>query len=131
MNKINLLILTLLVFACEGFNDPDSPYLEQYVIFANISANKPMIDDTVFVSRTASLDESIDAEELWVSDAKITIADGEKDLFATAYPVKARPGRYQTDTTFIYYPGTTYTLTVEVGGQILTCLLYTSPSPRD
>ena len=120
MNKINLLILTLLVFACEGFNDPDSPYLEQYVIFANISANKPMIDDTVFVSRTASLDESIDAEELWVSDAKITIADGEKDLFATAYPVKARPGRYQTDTTFIYYPGTTYTLTVEVGGQILT-----------
>ena len=120
MNKINLLILTLLVFACEGFNDPDSPYIEKYVVFANISANKAMVDDTVFVSRTASLDESIDAEELWVSDAKITIADGEKDLFATAYPVKGRPGRYQTDSTFIYYPGITYFLTVEVGGQILT-----------
>ena len=119
MNKINLLILTLLVFACEGFNDPDSPYIEKYVIFSNISANKPMIDDTVFVSRTASLDESIDAEELWVSDAKITIAGGGKDLFATAYPVKGRPGRYQTDSTFIYYPGITYFLTVEVGGQIL------------
>ena len=56
MNKINILIFALLVFACEGFNDPDSPYIEQYVVFANISANKPMIDDTVFVSRTASLD---------------------------------------------------------------------------
>ena len=119
MNKINILIFALLVFACEGFNDPDSPYIEQYVVFANISANKPMIEDTVFVSRTASLDESIDAEELWVSDAKITIT-GENDLFTTAYPVKGRPGRYQTDTTFIYYPGTTYTLTVEVGDQTLT-----------
>ena len=83
MNKINILIFALLVFACEGFNDPDSPYIEQYVVFANISANKPMIEDTVFVSRTASLDESIDAEELWVSDAKITIA-GENDLLSTA-----------------------------------------------
>jgi len=106
MNKISLLIFSLLVFACKGFNDPDSPYKEEYVVFANISANKPMIDDTVFVSRTASLNESIDAEELWVSDAKVTLTGGN-DLYATAYPVKGRPGRYQTDTTFIYYPGTT------------------------
>ena len=119
MNKINLLIFSLLVFACEGFNDPDSPYKEEYVVFANISANKPMIDDTVFVSRTASLNESIDAKELWVSDAKVTLTGGN-DLYATAYPVKGRPGRYQTDTTFIYYPGTTYTLTVVVGNQTLT-----------
>jgi len=119
MNKISLLIFSLLVFACKGFNDPDSPYKEEYVVFANISANKPMIDDTVFVSRTASLNESIDAEELWVSDAKVTLTGGN-DLYATAYPVKGRPGRYQTDTTFIYYPGTTYTLTVVVGDQTLT-----------
>ena len=119
MNKINLLIFSLLVFACKGFNDPDSPYKEEYVVFANISANKPMIDDTVFVSRTASLNESIDAKELWVSDAKVTLTGGN-DLYATAYPVKGRPGRYQTDTTFIYYPGTTYTLTVVVGDQTLT-----------
>ena len=119
MNKINILIFALLALACEGFNDPDSPYIEKYVVFANISANKAMVNDTVFVSRTASLEEAIDAEKLWVSDAKITIT-GDDDLFATAYPVKARPGRYQTDTTFIYYPGITYTLTVEVGGQILT-----------
>ncbi len=119
MNKISLLVFSLLVFACKGFNDPDSPYKEEYVVFANISANKPMIDDTVFVSRTASLNESIDAKELWVSDAKVTLTGGN-DLYATAYPVKGRPGRYQTDTTFIYYPGTTYTLTVVVGNQTLT-----------
>jgi hypothetical protein len=118
MKNIYLLIFVLLVIACEGFNDPESPYVQEYVIFANISANKPMIDDTVFVSRTASLDESIDAEELWVSDAKIILTGGR--LYATAYPVKGRPGRYQTDNTFIYYPGITYTLTVEVGGRTLT-----------
>ena len=29
-----------------------------------------MIDDTIFVSRSASLDEKIDADELWISDAR-------------------------------------------------------------
>ena len=35
---------------CDGFNDPESPYIEKYVVFANLSGNKAMINDTVFVS---------------------------------------------------------------------------------
>ena len=59
-----LLFLTIIFVAltsCEDFNDPESPYSEQYVIFGNISGNMPMIDDTIFVSRSASLDEKVDA----------------------------------------------------------------------
>ena len=127
---------------CDGFNDAESPYIEKYVVFANLSGNQAMINDTVFVSRSASLDETIDAEKLWVDDAKVTISGDMIDV--QAYPVSGRPGRYQTDKSIIYLPGKTYKLTVEVGGQVLssettipkslnidTCLLYTSPSPRD
>ena len=48
--------------SCDTFNDPESPYEEKIVIFGNISGDLPMIDDTIFVSRSASLDEKIDAE---------------------------------------------------------------------
>ena len=70
-------LLALVIFigfiSCDTFNDPESPYEEKIVIFGNISGDLPMIDDTIFVSRSASLDEKIDAEALWISDAKVTI----------------------------------------------------------
>ena len=58
----------MLFGACDNFNDPESPYLEKYVVFGNISGNMPMIDDTIYVSRSASLDEKIDADQLWIKE---------------------------------------------------------------
>ena len=69
-----LLFFYVGLISCDNFNDPESPYEEKYVIFGNISGNMAMIDDTIFVSRSASLDEQIDAEELWISDAEVTLA---------------------------------------------------------
>ena len=34
-----------------------------------------MIADTIFVSRSASIEEGTDAEDLWVSNADITISN--------------------------------------------------------
>ena len=118
MNKVYIFSLFLIIMGCDGFNDPESPYIEKYVVFANLSGNKAMINDTVFVSRSASLDENIDAEKLWVEDAKVTISGDMIDV--QAYPVSGRPGRYQTDKSIIYLPGKTYKLAVEVGGQVLS-----------
>ena len=74
MKKVYIFSLFLLIMGCDGFNDAESPYIEKYVVFANLSGNQAMINDTVFVSRSASLDETIDAEKLWVDDAKVTIS---------------------------------------------------------
>ena len=104
--------------SCDTFNDPESPYEEKIVIFGNISGDLPMIDDTIFVSRSASLDEKIDAEALWISDAKVTISGNGSDYEAS--PVPNRPGRYQTHKSAIFTAGESYTLRVETGGQTLT-----------
>ena len=76
----HLFILVFISFsACDDFNDPESPYIEQYVVFGNISGNMSMIDDTIFVSRSASLDEKVEANQLWVSDAEITIFEEKSE----------------------------------------------------
>ena len=115
-------LLALVIFigfiSCDTFNDPESPYEEKIVIFGNISGDLPMIDDTIFVSRSASLDEKIDAEALWISDAKVTISGNGSDYEAS--PVPNRPGRYQTHKSAIFTAGESYTLRVETGGQTLT-----------
>ena len=59
MKKVYIFSLFLLIMGCDGFNDAESPYIEKYVVFANLSGNQAMINDTVFVSRSASLDETI------------------------------------------------------------------------
>ena len=80
------------MLSCENFNDPETPYEEQYVVFANISGNLPMIADTIFVSRSASIEEGTDAEDLWVSNADITISN--ENMEAKALPLIGKPGRY-------------------------------------
>ena len=85
INLYFLFILFTLFGACDNFNDPESPYLEKYVVFGNISGNMPMIDDTIYVSRSASLDEIIDADQLWINDAIVTISgDGNDCLLYTS-----------------------------------------------
>ena len=53
MKKVYIFSLFLLIMGCDGFNDAESPYIEKYVVFANLSGNQAMINDTVFVSRSA------------------------------------------------------------------------------
>ena len=113
-----LLFFYVGLISCDNFNDPESPYEEKYVIFGNISGNMAMIDDTIFVSRSASLDEKIDADELWISDAEVTISGNGLNYVAS--PIPDTPGRYQTQRSVIFKSGETYTLTVKTGGQILS-----------
>ncbi len=114
-----LFILVFIAFsACDDFNDPESPYIEQYVVFGNISGNMSMIDDTIFVSRSASLDEKVEANQLWISDADITIS-GDGNSY-TAFPVLGQPGRYQTEQSVVFKAGQNYKLSVLVNGKTLT-----------
>ena len=115
---LSFFLVFIAIFACDDFNGPESPYVEQYVIFGNISGNMPMIDDTIFVSRSASLDEKVEANQLWVSDAEITIS-GEGNTY-NASPILDRPGRYQTDPSVVFKAGQTYKLSVNVNGKTLT-----------
>ena len=108
----------MLFGACDNFNDPESPYLEKYVVFGNISGNMPMIDDTIYVSRSASLDEIIDADQLWINDAIVTISGDGNEYQASLVP--GHSGRYQTDPSVIFKTGIKYKLSVSVNGKVLT-----------
>ena len=112
-----LIVISLLIFIGCDIQDVDSPYIERITVFANIQANLPMLD-TLFVSRTASIDEKIDSEQLWISNAIVKISDGKQ--IETAFPITGRPGRYLTRKDYFYRPGTKYNLTVEIDGKTLT-----------
>ena len=60
--------ISMLIFLGCNIQDGDEPYEKKFVVFGDIQANLPMVD-TLFVSRTASLDEEIDADELWIANA--------------------------------------------------------------
>jgi len=117
MQKFIIFIFLFIFFSCDGFNDLESPYKEQYVVFGNISGKLPMIADTIFVSRSASIEEKIDSKDLWVSNADIIISS--ETMEAKALPVDGRPGRYQTSLSVIFEPGTTYEITVKIGNTTL------------
>ena len=112
-----LIVISGLIFIGCDIQDVDSPYIERITVFANIQANLPMLD-TLFVSRTASIDEKIDSEQLWISNAIVKISDGKQ--IETAFPVTGRPGRYLTRKDYFYKSGTKYNLTVEIDGKTLT-----------
>jgi len=118
MKIFSIIIISVLLLSCENFNDPETPYEEQYVVFANISGNLPMIADTIFVSRSASIEEGTDAEDLWVSNADITISN--ENMEAKALPLIGKPGRYQTDLSVVFQAGSSYQLTVKIGNTVLT-----------
>ena len=118
MNTLKKLsVISMLILLGCNIQDGDEPYEKKFVVFGNIQANLPMVD-TLFVSRTASLDEEIDADELWIANANVKISS--KDGNEIAYPVTGKPGRYLTRKDYVYRPGTKYNLTVEVDGKTLT-----------
>ena len=65
------------------FDDDTISYEEKLVVFASIDAGFPVFD-TVFVSRTADISESVDATDLYIEDASvklINMSDGSELKF--------------------------------------------------
>ncbi len=112
-----LSVICMVIFLGCNIQDVDEPYEKKIVVFGNIQANLPMVD-TLFVSQTASVDEEVDADELWITNANVKISS--EDGTEIAQPVTGMPGRYLTRKDYIYRPGTKYNLTVEVDGKTLT-----------
>tara|TARA_B100001250_G_scaffold192179_1_gene165216 strand:+ start:526 stop:1740 length:1215 start_codon:yes stop_codon:yes gene_type:complete len=86
VNKIKLVIqffsLLLIMQSC-SFDDNTINYEEKLVVFASINAGFPVYD-TVFVSRTAEVNESVDSEDLYIENASvklINISDGSELKF--------------------------------------------------
>ena len=76
---IQILSLLFIIQSC-SFDDDTINYEEQLVVFASINAGFPVYD-TVFVSRTAEVNESVDSEDLYIENANvelINIADGSR-----------------------------------------------------
>ena len=125
-NKIKLLIqilsLSLLMQSC-SFDDNTINYEEKLVVFASINAGFPVYD-TVFVSRTADVSESVDSEDLYIDNANvnlINISDGSELKFYSLgngryYPIDI--SMQNVDSIFSYWldyiisSGTTYRLVV-------------------
>jgi len=105
-----LILGSLLSFSCE-LSVEESIYEERLVVFGNLIANLPLVD-TLFVSLSYEIEEAHELEGKWISDAEVTLSDGET-LFSLS-PVSGKPGRY-LDLTFSHLirPKTTYELNVE------------------
>ena len=65
-------ICLIMFFTSCDFNDNLIEYDEKLVVFASINAGFP-VADTVFVSRTAAVSESVDAQDLYVDDAEVKL----------------------------------------------------------
>jgi hypothetical protein len=76
MNKhiLYITIFSTIFFQACDFKDQKLEYEETLVIFANITANFP-VTDTVLVSRTASIDEDVLSDNLWVENAEVVLID--------------------------------------------------------
>ena len=106
-----------------SFDDNTINYEEQLVVFASINAGFPVYD-TVFVSRTADVSESVDSEDLYIDNANvnlINISDGSELKFYSLgngryYPLDI--SMQNVDSIFSYWldyiisSGTTYRLVV-------------------
>ena len=128
-NKIKLIIHIFFVsifFQSCSFDDNNIEYEEQLVVFASINAGFPVFD-TVFVSRTAGLEESVDAANLYIEDADVKLINmsdsTELNFYSIGkgryYPVDISMqnvdsiSRYWLD--YIIKSGTSYRLVVSSG----------------
>ena len=119
---LNLMIFSSVLFHSCDFNDHIIEYEQNLVVFASIEANFP-VKDTVLVSRSASIDEDVFANDLWVNDAMVVLIDDSPGI--TLPFINVGPGKYfpVTDTSsiqdlnayinYIIRPGATYSLVVK------------------
>ncbi len=97
MKKI-LIIFTFLFFSCSMNND-QAAYEEKLVLWANIRSDFPLID-TVYVAKSASLNERVSSKDLWVNEAQVYIIGDTINLILM--PVIDLPGRYFTNSNYKY-----------------------------
>ena len=64
-------IIAMFITSC-SFDDNLVEYEERLVVFASINAGFP-VSDTVYVSRTAGVSESTDAQDLYIDDANVKL----------------------------------------------------------
>ena len=129
-NKIKLIIQIFSVaifFQSCSFDDNNIEYEEQLVVFASINAGFPVFD-TVYVSRTAGVDETVDASNLYIEDADvklINVSDSSELIFYSVgngryYPIDLTMqnidsvSRYWLE--YVISSGTTYRLVVSHEG---------------
>ena len=108
--KRSLIITIIFGFIfVQGCMDKDDTYdYEQKLsVWAHLQSSMPL-SDTVFVSRTASIDEETPADSLWISNATVKINGDTLDMLLD--PVAGKPGRYFTESSYIFLPGVEYTV---------------------
>ena len=126
LNKIKLSVqiftLSFLIQSC-SFDDDTISYEEKLVVFASIDAGFPVFD-TVFVSRTADVSESVDATDLYIEDASVKLvnmSDGSELKFYSVgngryYPIDLSMQNIDSISIhwlgYIISSGTTYRLVV-------------------
>ena len=129
----NLIFSILILFtipSCD-FNDQSLEYEDYLVVFGSIVANLP-VSDTVSVSRSASILEDIQAQDLWIDDASVyLIDDSTKDTLhffnfgnGKYFPLPTEPSLENIENylNYIIQPGQTYHLVVnhDMGSVIAT-----------
>ena len=130
ISKIKIVVNTffiLVLFQSCSFDDATIQYEEQLVVFASINAGFPVFD-TVFVSRTAGVDENVDASNLYIENADvklINVSDSSELNFYSVgngryYPIDLTMqnidsvSRYWLE--YVITSGTTYRLVVSHEG---------------
>ena len=128
---LHLIILFNIIFYSCDFNDQSLEYEEKLVVFGSIVANLP-VSDTVSVSRSASLLEDIQAQDLWINDASVfMINDSTKDTLpffnvggGKYFPLQAEssPESIENYLGYVIQPGQAYHLVVnhDMGSVIAT-----------
>ena len=106
-----LFIISFLILSCT-INDDQVEYEEQLVLWANLRANFPLID-TVFVARSANLNENVSSKQLWIDEAQVYIIGDTINLLLN--PVLNSPGRYFTNSNYIFQGGGTYEVRAILG----------------
>ena len=114
-------ILTIFVFQSCDFNETELNYNEQLVVFASITAGLPILD-TVLVSRTASVNEDVITNDLWINDAVVKlINDSTNEILSfnnvgngQYFPLPETPSNEQVTTylNFVIQPDYRYRLVV-------------------
>ncbi|MFQ6614018.1 MAG: DUF4249 family protein [Fidelibacterota bacterium] len=116
INATFFLLSALIISSCE-LTSPTVSYEQKLVVFGNLTADFPMVD-TLFVSRSAAIEENIDSYALYLDDAVVTITDGDTTI--PVPPVPDHPGRYLADRDYIFRAGREYLLQVAWQGDTVT-----------
>ena len=113
----NILIIFTFIFLSCSINDDQAMYEEKLVLWANLRSNFPLID-TVFVARSASLNEEVKSKDLWIDDAQVSIIGDTVNIILD--PVTNSPGRYFTNVDYIFQGGISYRVEAIVGNDTLS-----------